>query len=363
MRLYELIVHVCDKALNKQRADGSFPEGVNGPYGDRETPVRNTAHFSIALQKAYQISGHQKYVDAAYRAAQYLCQSSARPMNGSFFCRMNPEKDLCNGLIGQAWAIEALASAANFFQESQFYDVAKSVFNLHPFDAHDGLWRRLAVDGSYLSYDLTFNHQLWFAASGAQLAADDDEEIKHKILYFLERAEKRHMQVSARGRIFHVINRNLKPTLLNRSSVIIRPYLRSLRRNQKMVHKEVGYHAFNLYAFALIFTRFPDASLWHTPKFDKVLKFIQHKSFYQALDNNPYSYPYNPTGFEVAYTIQTFATKFSEAEKRIKWWLSQQLIRTFSTANMVFEKDTPDPHTLTARVYEAARLNDSDIGY
>ena len=76
-----------------------------------ETPVRNTAHWLITMLKAYEISNETKFKDSAWRAVQYLLSPSARPMNATFFCRTNPEKDFCNGLVGQAWIIEALAIA------------------------------------------------------------------------------------------------------------------------------------------------------------------------------------------------------------------------------------------------------------
>lgn len=38
--------------------------------------------------------------------------NEARPMAATFWHRKNPEKDACNGLIGQAWTIEALTMAA-----------------------------------------------------------------------------------------------------------------------------------------------------------------------------------------------------------------------------------------------------------
>ena len=118
MYLNEIIEQVSHRALPDQNEDGSFPSGCNGPYMDKETPVRNTAHWLVTLLKAYEISGKDIFKDAADKAVKYIAGSEARPMNSTFLCRLNPEKDFCNGLIGQAWVIEALIRAAEVLEES-----------------------------------------------------------------------------------------------------------------------------------------------------------------------------------------------------------------------------------------------------
>ena len=122
MFLSDIIMQTSRAALQLQRADGSFPEGCNGPYHDSETPVRNTAHWLITMLKAFEISqAKPDFIDSAWRAVQYLLSPSARPMNATFFCRTNPEKDFCNGVIGQAWVIEALAIAGRKLNDPQMY--------------------------------------------------------------------------------------------------------------------------------------------------------------------------------------------------------------------------------------------------
>ena len=98
----------------------------------------------------------------------------------------NPGKDFCNGLIGQSWSIEALMYAANYFDIPKILKIAKEVFLLHPFDEKSGLWRRTEVNGSFLSVDETFNHQLWFAASGSLICQiSTDEEINNINKFFI----------------------------------------------------------------------------------------------------------------------------------------------------------------------------------
>ena len=45
-------------------------------------------------------------------------------MNATFYCRLNPEKDFSNGLIGQAWVIEALVEAHKLTKEDSYIEKA-----------------------------------------------------------------------------------------------------------------------------------------------------------------------------------------------------------------------------------------------
>ncbi len=61
--LHALLLESARAALSRQRADGSLPPGHNGPYADRETPVRNTAHWLVSFCAGWRRSG-----DPALRA-------------------------------------------------------------------------------------------------------------------------------------------------------------------------------------------------------------------------------------------------------------------------------------------------------
>ena len=124
----------------------------------------------MLLLKAHELTGEKGYRDAALRAVEYITASERRPMGATFWVRKNPEKDFSNGLIGQAWVIESLAYAAEYLGDDRLKGIAEEVFMLHPFDEKMARWRIVNVDGSYGPADMTFNHQLWFAAAGSFLS-------------------------------------------------------------------------------------------------------------------------------------------------------------------------------------------------
>lgn len=135
-----LLVKSANEALRKQNSNEAMPAGQNGPYGDAETPVRNTAHWLFSFCRLYKRTQNKVFYEAAQKAADYLLSSEARPMGASFWCRKNPEKDFCNGVMGQAWVIEALVEAARVLKRQECYRLAEEVFLLHPWDGMRCLW-------------------------------------------------------------------------------------------------------------------------------------------------------------------------------------------------------------------------------
>lgn len=359
MRLSQIIVESAESAIELQQKNGSFPPGHNGPYFDDETPVRNTAHWLITFLKAYEISSNARFTAAAHRAAEYLISLEARPMKASFFCRTNPEKDFCNGLIGQAWVIEALAAAGEAFDCPKYQDLAEEVFLLHPFIEKTALWRRVSVDGSFLSLDFTFNHQLWFAMAGGLLINGKNAEIEERVALFLGQTSKNHLKTATNGRIIHNIESDTgKIKKLLRLS--IHP-LANLQRRHQAVTKAIGYHAFNLYAFGKLHRIFPDHSLWNSRKFHSILNYLGSPEFLNGISNNAYGYPYNPPGFEVSFAIQEFNPNLPPKSHNEAWWVSEQLKRTYDSTAKMMKRNTQDPSTASARLYEACCLNDVEL--
>ncbi|MFC1577578.1 agl cluster protein AglQ [Thermodesulfobacteriota bacterium] len=344
-----------------QSNNGTFPPGHNGPYNDKETPVRNTAHWLITMLKAYELSGDNIFKNAAYRAARYLTSSQARPMKATFLCRLNPEKDFCNGLIGQAWVIEALILAGQILEDYRYKKLAKTVFLAHPFNYEIGLWRIVNSDGSYRSYDMTFNHQLWFAAAGGMIDANSDSKIGHRVNRFLNCAYKKHLRVNRLGRIQHAIVNSPVRNLIGMFVNLILYPLKLKAMKAEIIKKEIGYHAFNLYAFAMLKEKFSDHFIWKTNKIFHILEYINCTEFRKGIETNRYAYPYNPPGFEVGYSLQVLKKMDTDIENDIRWWVTQQLAKNFDNEHKLMNLNTEDSNTLAARFYEVTRIENIQI--
>lgn len=150
--LYQIILQSAKRACKLQLETGAMPAGHNGLYKDKETPVRNTSHWLITFIKAYGIEADPVLENAAKKALAYLMSQDARPQKYTFWHRDVSGKDKCNGLMGQAWTIEALVEAALFFNNEDPLRLAEEVFLLHTFDEKASLWHRLDTDGKDLSF-------------------------------------------------------------------------------------------------------------------------------------------------------------------------------------------------------------------
>ena len=291
-----------------------------------------------------------------------------RPHGYTFFHRTKANKDSCNGMIGGAWAIEALVAAGDQLSIPDAIDLATEVFLLNPFDDETGLWRIIETDGRDLGFDNIFNHQLWFAAAGGLLARNGNQDIDAMVRRFLDRLD-RNLTLYSDGLIKHFVagrSASESANLIGRAKIftvrlIRRRRLRTLN-DDDLHYRAIGYHSFNLYAFAMLAEAIPDHPFWQTEKFSEVLRYIQTDSYRDGIDGNKYGYPYNPPGFEVPYAMSVFSPAYlNNGQSDSKTWVSEQLRRCFDFGSRQMSGGTTDPLTHAARLYEATRLPDVSL--
>ena len=347
INIHSILEKRSREVMGSLNRDGTMPAGHNGPYGDPETPVRNTAHWLVTFCHLFTQSGETKYREIGNRLTDYLLSQESRPMGASFYCRSNPEKDFCNGLVGQAWVMEGLIAAFGSLGREDAGKVAKDLFFLHPFLEGRAIWKRVAVDGSYLSPDETFNHQLWFAAIASLL---DDEEIQRRVGSFLSRVVPR-VQLYTNGVIFHQSRLN-RSDLKNPKEMIAS--MRRLINWRRLYYKSVGYHGFNLYALALLRGRIPHHPFWNSKKMKMLLNAMNDRQFIKDLSAAAlFGYWYNPSGIELAYSAEVFGMGEDLAQK----WIDLQVHHSFNVKKMeLLTLNSPDPITSAARIYECTRL-------
>lgn len=377
MNLQEFILQLAGNAL--LRPEKYLRSGHNGPYHDPETPARNFGHWLITFANCYEWTGERRFKDKVSELAEYLCSGEARPYGYSFCHRSNPDKDRCNGLIGQAWTFEALAEASAILKDESCGALAEEVFFQHPFDYRLGLWKCLEIDGKVLDFDATFNHQLWFAACASLIRSKRSNEIREMIVRFLDCIET-NMTVIKDGLIYHPVEHLLESHLerkqggtakKQRSFGCLLRFVGSDKRLEgresndegkaemprRMVLKSIGYHCFNMYAFAILHGTAPSHSFWRSDTFMSMVDYMQTDEYRNGLKGNPFGYPYNPPGFEVPHPLNRFKKiPKSEILKTCSWWVNEQLKHCFNCDDQMMSEHTEDALTLTARIYEATRL-------
>ena len=376
--LHDIIRNCADSALETQREDGSMPSGHNGPWSDPETPVRTTGHWAITFLRCHEWTGADRFLTAGEKAVSYLTSEEARPHGVTFHHRQSTEKDRCNGLIGQAWSIESLVFAATYLDRPELIDIASDVFTTHPFEEYLAAWHPVEIDGDARPVDMTFNHQLWFAAAGGLLAQHprSDPVVDEQVRRYLDELPK-NLNVTDAGLVYHPFKPDfdvrkyarvfLEGIKAGTAHTMITGVLSDFFSNDEesseteeggWTEKSVGYHSFNLYAFALLQEAYPNHAFWNDSKLEETVAYTKRDAYADALDGNPYGYPYNCSGFEIAYALDVLSNIDSEDRRQ---WLERQLERTYDPETNTLSRNNPDPTTLTARLYEATRVAETDV--
>jgi hypothetical protein len=371
-----IIKDISDKKLQELEINGYLTPGHNGPYNDEETPARNTAHWLIIFSYLYSELKSSKYLNAVKKCAEYLYSDILRPAKATMICRKNKSKDLCNGLIGQAWIIEALVEAYKILEDKKYLKLATEIIYLHPFDEKRGIWKIVDVDGKIRNFDMTFNHQLWFAASASELYnMTKDNQIKYKIEKFLIETD-RNLRIYNNGLIKHqIIFCDLYNEKIHYIMKNLKTILSNLIKNQSMIYKELGYHTFNVYAFAILYEKGFGKEFFNGQKFKKILEYTFSEQLFEKLkinnyknditnlpiinfdlEVNRYGYAYNAPGFEIPYISKVFKNKTSkDTENLVSKYINTQIELTYDFDKKMFTKNTEDGRVLTARIYELVR--------
>lgn len=359
--LGDLVLQAAAAALPSQAGDGSFPAGWNGPYRDPETPVRNTAHWLVLLLRCWEWTGEARWHEAAASALGYLLSPAARPMAASFWCRRKPQKDFCNGLVGQAWALEGLLEAHRLLEDERALARAREVFHAHPFCPRRAAWHCLHVDGHHGRIDPTFNHQLWFAVQAGELADRGDSVAAAALQTFLRRLPHR-LLLYPGGLIRHENPWWSQRGTLDWAMAGLR-LSKTLPAEARIHAKSVGYHAFNTVALAQLLRWDQTGALRCDRRLRRVFRHLVSPAYRRRIMAAPYGFEYNPPGFELPVSL-ILAARYGLADQVVAPataliipWIELQVCHGRDPGTGLFSRGSSDPSTAAARLYEATWLD------
>ena len=335
--------------------------GNNGPYNDKDIPVRNTAHWLITYIYLYKKYKDKKYLNIVNKFSEYLMQDELYGCDGIIKIRNNRDTDYTNGLIGEAWVIEALIAAAFFFNDDKYYEKALKIFEAEPFDEKIKLWKIKDLDGTCNTIDYVYNHQLWFAAAGSKIIDYKyNSTIDKHIRAFLNNY-KNNLGIQPSGMLFHQVN--YQYTYKAKLSLIVKCILCDLgigKRWKAQKELEEGYETFDFYGFALLYNKYKECKIFQSSRFKRALNYCLNKDRVKKLyiENNyinKYAYPYNSPAFEYQFISMTFRGYIDENLNNEL--LNNQIKITYSS-NGILQNNNNDALTLTARIYELTRYYD-----
>lgn len=346
--------------------------GLNGPYDDPETPVRNLCHLIIITSLEIKIFNNSKYIDILEKMSRELCGLQSE--DGLFIMRLKKEKDLCNGVIGHSWVIEALLYLHMVFKEEKYLNMAAQIASKHSRVERLNLWAIPNKVPTDLTIDYTFNHQLWYAASLAELNNVLKNTIFQQQLDCFILSLDLNMTNSGYGKIAHTIYRRLGKIATIKSCVKRMINLTNDFLSRKsMAYKEEGYHVFNLMALARISNVYPNYKLECNKKIIKALQYVNTDSFFKGLNNpmyhldqslhndlsdsetqfNIYGYPYNVPAFELCYISKIYKGIISP--NVVERCLCEQWAKTYNMKVNRLSNNVHDVCTINYRIYEYYR--------
>jgi hypothetical protein len=345
--LRNILIYEADDACSLQHAGGSLPSGRNGAYGDPETPVRSTSHALHAFCSAYRATSDRKYERAAEKALAYLL-AVVHGTPGCVIVRHAKGKDFSNGVLGQAFVVEALHSAWHVLGRSDAKDAAVNLIRRHTFDVEKLCWRRVTPTGTCISPDMTFNHQLYFAAA-ASMFRKEDEQVRHDVNAFLK-GWTQTLKLRADGRVVHEVCRRAD----------LKTWIRGLKKTDRgVLEKESAYHLYNCYAFALLARQGVDVSAFAGEKWPLISEFARSREVQESLKPEAWTVPLR-SGTETRMADYLFYEQTFGDPK-----VDTAPAGTFLSCVLGPDRQasilSPDPVTQKARSYRYWRLLDSSI--
>lgn len=364
-RAMNLLQRIAEEEYCRIKTSKKIYSGNNGPYKMHDTDVRNSSHWLITF--SYLSKVDNKYSLIVDRLAQYLIEQHKETESGALRCFLN-SSDTTNGLIGQAWVIEALAYYAKVKKNSDALEAAKKIARVQYFNSQKRVWEIVDIDGKLHGVDFAFNHELWFAAALSTI--ENTEEFESKIVRFLDRCNEDLFDINRNGLIKHFGSEKLTYYLsvLGKKGYLfylLEPMKRNIKKNlykflpiskYDVEYYERAYHLFNLYAFAILKEKFPTHKIFKSQKLNKSILYSSDIHIYDYDNMNPYLYGYNSPAFEFPYVYSVFG--ISNFEEQCNELLDKQMQLTYDHAKKMFSKHTADANTLTASIYMLVRYLD-----
>lgn len=253
--------------------------GHNGPYRDKETPIRYKAHMICFLCNT---DPQIQYKEQVRMLVNHILSSNYHLQNGFFINRYKEGKDQVNGVIGIAWVIEAFSLATLKYNFNETKDYLQQVEEKIPFIPGRAIWKGPVNDSIGWKVDNNFNHQLWLAYSLVLKSKALNTDISSNVRLFFYRMDY-NLIIRKPGLIVHSIRNQSKVKGILKSA---RDRIKGLLLGKNKYYKENGYHLFNLFAFARIKQEGFSYLFESNPLFQKALNYCNNELLHNSLNNN-----------------------------------------------------------------------------
>lgn len=364
---------VGNRLIEDYIQSGHVKTGVNGPYDDPETEVRNLAHLLVIASVECIKYKRPELKDVIKKITFQLF--AMRNADGIYKMRQKENKDQCNGVIGHAWLVEGFLFAYYCIEDEQLLNEAERILLMHKFQPKLGLWGRPLIGNTNSAIDFTFNHQLWFAATVAEfLQVRKNLQLEKELNQFFDKIQC-NMQTNSKGRILHSVYLRMGMYLSFKMFIKrLRTSFYEILEMPSLKYKEIGYHVFNLMALARLYYVDKKRPFFKTTKFIAVIEYIKDKNYQKWLSAsniqkdassysndltdieksiNIYGYPYNVPGYELVFCKEVFGEIIDT--NTVNFILDEQFNIIWDEERNELNSKCHDKTTVNYRAYEYYR--------
>lgn len=322
------------------RSKAFIPGGHNGPHYALETPVRNTCHWISTFVIADQLQPGRNHIEYAHLLVNWLLDSNPHSRSGVYVQRQSGGRDWCNGVIGPAWTIEALARYVRTTQEARAAEHLARLVGLHPFDSKYRAWQRNDPSGIHNGIDGTLDHQAWLAC--AMQAAGNDS----CTLAFLDGLADGGLSTT-NGRIDHILRFGGMKGLAVKALYL---HSRTLRQ-KRMEDIENGYHIYTMLPIACLERVYSNHRLFSGAAWKKARAWLTLDNL-SRITHSEFGFFYNAPGFELPtlWLLRHDDIPLDEVDVMAIW--QQQRDKTYDPFTGLHTLGSPDSITLASRIYE-----------
>jgi hypothetical protein len=138
----------------------------------------------------------------------------------------------------------------------------------------------------------------------------------------------------------------------------------NLPSTRKVVDKkENAYHTYNLYPLAMLRENVGEHAAFQLPAVRKAVAFLYSDQYEKTVLQPSFVQPYIPAGFpysfaERAYIDEQLSDNDRACQKRL---IQLQVDRLYNAGTGMFDRNSIDPVTQSARLYEATRVPDAEV--
>lgn len=354
-------------SLLEDYKNGIIHCGTNGPYDDPETKVRNLCNLIIAsCANILAGNGTEDLKHIINRMSADLL--SFEDTDSLYIIRNKKDKDLCNGVLGHAWVIEAFIYLYQVTNDPIYIEKSQKIYFLHKFNDNIGVWSCPNKFGGKI--DMTINHQIWFAGVAAELYSITKNQYIYTDLSCFEKKFWNNTKVHSNGLFCHYVQtwNGINKIKNNIRNIIDKT--KTLLNLPSMNYKENGYHMFCLCGLARLKLSGVGDKIFCDNKFIRALEYCNSKTYFSMLEINNherdvstltdkermndvncnfYGYPYNAPGFEVEYVRCAFGVILEQTVSKLE---ERQIAVTYNRNTKLFDQNAIDIYDLCYKVYE-----------